>query len=176
MEDIKNFKRYHPVSKGDEELEENINAIFLISEDGQDWYECQSKFGKSTIKLMYDTDGVVRSISTDISTFYPEDKSIAEIPFLPEGVTIDGDWQYDGGRVMPRVKNKDELVSLAEQKKAVLLNKAEQSMAPLRDAIELDIATRSEKDNYLLWKKYRVLLSRLDTTLGENIHWPSTPA
>ncbi|MGK0740226.1 hypothetical protein ACSFCT_26445, partial [Yokenella regensburgei] len=33
---------------------------FLRSEDGQDWYECQSQFSYHTVKIMFDSKGIVR--------------------------------------------------------------------------------------------------------------------
>ena len=48
-------------------------------------------------------------------------------------------------------------------------------MAPLRDAIELEIATEQEKMRYVTRQRYRVPLSRIDTSLPENIIWPPFP-
>ncbi|MEA7543924.1 hypothetical protein ONO12_28515, partial [Salmonella enterica subsp. enterica serovar Montevideo] len=41
------------------QAEINIGAYFLESEDGQDWYECQSLFSDDTAKIMYDPEGVI---------------------------------------------------------------------------------------------------------------------
>ena len=54
-------------------------------------------------------------------------------------------------------------VAEAEQKKAFLLAEAIIAIAPLQDAFELDMATDAEKALLLEWKKYRVLLMRVDT-------------
>ncbi len=53
MKNIKNFKRYHPDSVDKKWLEHAVGAIFLISEDGQDWYECQKSFQPDTMKVEY---------------------------------------------------------------------------------------------------------------------------
>lgn len=63
-------------------------------------------------------------------------------------------------------------VAEAEQKKAFLLEEANMAIAPLHDAFELDMATEAEKALLLAWKKYRVLLMRVDTAKPE---WPMLP-
>ncbi|HCM2546878.1 TPA: tail fiber assembly protein, partial [Salmonella enterica subsp. enterica serovar Durban] len=59
-QDIKNFRLVDaPVNRGKTQSEINIGAYFLESEDGQDWYECQSLFSDDTAKIMYDHEGVI---------------------------------------------------------------------------------------------------------------------
>ncbi|WP_445373573.1 tail fiber assembly protein [Photorhabdus tasmaniensis] len=55
-----------------------------------------------------------------------------------------------------------------------LLEQAAIKMAPLQDAIDLGIATDNEITVLTAWKKYRVALSRMDTTVP-NIEWPEQP-
>ncbi|EOL1967554.1 phage tail protein, partial [Escherichia coli] len=54
---IKSFKLYPP------EKPDVPGAMYLKSEDGQDWYECQSLFSAETLKLVYDSNGIITSIS-----------------------------------------------------------------------------------------------------------------
>ncbi|HHH7407829.1 TPA: tail assembly chaperone, partial [Escherichia coli] len=54
MQNIKNFTKYTPDNPPVE------GAGYLISEDGQDWYECQTQFAEDTYKVAYDSDGIVR--------------------------------------------------------------------------------------------------------------------
>lgn len=63
-------------------------------------------------------------------------------------------------------------VETAEQKKAFLLAEASIAIAPLQDAFELDMTTDAEKALLLAWKKYRVLLMRVDTAKPV---WPTSP-
>ncbi|EQB5303857.1 DUF4376 domain-containing protein, partial [Escherichia coli] len=58
---IKSFKLYPP------EKPDVPGAMYLKSEDGQDWYECQSLFSAETLKLVYDSNGIITSISKDVS-------------------------------------------------------------------------------------------------------------
>lgn len=46
----------------------------------------------------------------------------------------------------------------------------------LQDAVDLDMATETEESNLLAWRKYRVLLSRVDTSTAPDIDWPVAPS
>ncbi|EAB5691464.1 phage tail protein, partial [Salmonella enterica subsp. enterica] len=61
----------------------------------------------------------------------------------------------------------------AEETKKQLLQLATDKIAPLQDAVDLDEATDEEKARLLAWKKYRVLVNRVDTS---NPVWPEQPA
>ncbi|MED8995993.1 tail assembly chaperone, partial [Escherichia coli] len=77
MQELKNFTVYTP------ENPPVLWAAYLISEDGQDWYDCQKQFAEDTCKIGYDNDGIVRTISTDVSTLFPLNLSVAEVETLP---------------------------------------------------------------------------------------------
>ncbi|MDX7213181.1 tail fiber assembly protein, partial [Citrobacter freundii] len=47
---------------------------------------------------------------------------------------------------------------------------------PLQDAVDLDIATEAEAALLLAWKKYRVLLNRINPNDTPDINWPEQPA
>ena len=66
-------------------------------------------------------------------------------------------------------------VKNAELKKGELLLVAGASINPLQDAVELGMATDEEKSRYDAWRKYRVLLTRVDTSLAPDIDWPEPP-
>lgn len=71
--------------------------------------------------------------------------------------------------------SKEQLIAEAEQQKQSLLAEANNAIAPLQDAVDLDMATDEEKAQLTAWKKYRVLLNRVDTSLAPNIDWPEKP-
>ena len=52
---------------------------------------------------------------------------------------------------------------------------ADTEIAPLQDAVDLGIATDAESTALTEWKKYRVLLMRVDTSAAPNIEWPTQP-
>lgn len=70
----------------------------------------------------------------------------------------------------------EQLIYEAEARKTTLMQAAGDAIAPLQDAVDLDIATSKENSLLLEWKKYRVLLNRIDTSKPQNINWPETPA
>lgn len=72
---FKNFKRYIP-----EDSDPRI--LFLKSECGKDWYECQKEFSKETIKIMVDYNFKIVSASQDISMLFPQDCSVYEVENL----------------------------------------------------------------------------------------------
>ncbi|WP_387464651.1 tail fiber assembly protein [Photorhabdus sp. RM323S] len=71
---------------------------------------------------------------------------------------------------------KKELISIAKIQKTQLLSLANEKIAPLVDAVELDMATNEEMFLLKEWKKYRVILSRVDTSNASEIDWPILPS
>lgn len=69
-----------------------------------------------------------------------------------------------------------ELINQAEATRAALMVTASAAIAPLEDADELGIATDDEKESLTLWKRYRVMLNRLDMSAAPSIEWPELPA
>lgn len=113
-QDIKNFRLIDaPVNRGKTQSEINIGAYFLESEDGQDWYECQSLFSDDTAKIMYDPEGVIWSVVNQpvpqrgntyaVSMLWPVNMSVAEIDAAdcPDDCRGDGSWLYRDGQVLP---------------------------------------------------------------------------
>jgi hypothetical protein len=72
-------------------------------------------------------------------------------------------------------KSKNELIKDAENTKIELMQNAAGIIAPLQDAIDLNIATDEEYKKLMEWKTYRVLLSRIDISIAPNIKWPKLP-
>lgn len=73
-------------------------------------------------------------------------------------------------------KTQEEQVAEAEAKKAALMQLAGDTITPLQDAEALDMATDDEKAQLTEWRKYRVLLNRIDASLAPDIVWPEQPA
>ncbi|MDN0007493.1 tail fiber assembly protein [Providencia stuartii] len=71
--------------------------------------------------------------------------------------------------------SKEQLIAEAEQKKQSLLSEANNAIAPLQDAVDLEMATEEEITQLTAWKKYRVLLNRVDTSIAPDIEWPEKP-
>ncbi|HEA0273691.1 TPA: DUF4376 domain-containing protein [Salmonella enterica] len=102
MINIKNFTPGDPKTPEQLELANKHRVLFLFSEDGQEWYESQKQFAADTIKFSYDSDGVIRSISRDVSALWPVGLSVAEVPDTTASrrADISGRWGFDGENVI----------------------------------------------------------------------------
>ncbi|EAR2170788.1 tail fiber assembly protein [Salmonella enterica] len=104
---------------------------------------------------------------------------ISELGPLPENVTsVSPDGEYQKWDSKAKVWVKDEAAETAarlreaEGTKSRLLQMASEKIAPLQDAVDLDIATDDEKAQLDEWKKYRVLVNRVDISKPD---WPEQP-
>ncbi|MFH2376214.1 tail fiber assembly protein [Hafnia paralvei] len=168
----KNFTLYTPESA--------VSGVtYLQSEDGQDWYDVRDSLSVAKLKIAYQDDGVIRMQSYNAVELYPENLSVAEIgkrdvpKNFPE--RLDGNWIFDGKKIVPRVITAQEVIDQAEEKRAELMGIANQKIAPLQDAVDLDMATNEERALLTGWKKYRVELNRIDTNAAPDIDWPEVP-
>ncbi|WJY13247.1 tail fiber assembly protein [Pectobacteriaceae bacterium CE90] len=66
-------------------------------------------------------------------------------------------------------------VTVAQQELATRRRTANDRINELTYAVDLALATDEEKTALLAWKKYVVLLSRIDATTAPNIDWPVIP-
>lgn len=68
----------------------------------------------------------------------------------------------------------DEIKLTNESKQQQLINEANQKIAVLQDIVAFDMQESNEDEQLKLWKKYRILLTRIDINLL-NIVWPPEP-
>lgn len=104
---------------------------------------------------------------------------ISELGPLPENVTPvspSGEYQKWDGKAWVKDEAAETAAQLrqAEEAKNSLLQIASEKIAPLQDAVDLGIATEDEKAQLDEWKKYRVLVNRVDI-LASDIIWPGIP-
>ncbi|MCA6222972.1 tail fiber assembly protein [Photorhabdus antumapuensis] len=71
---------------------------------------------------------------------------------------------------------KEELQRQAKFQKQQLIAEATNQIAPLQDAMDLNMANDEEKAQLVTWKKYQISLSRIDVTLAPDINWPGKPS
>ncbi|WP_336844184.1 tail fiber assembly protein [Serratia nevei] len=69
-----------------------------------------------------------------------------------------------------------ELVAMIEAMRSRLMTEATEIITPLQDAVDINIATKQEQSRLVEWKKYRVLLNRVDVGLAPDIIWPEKPS
>ncbi|EOE6860077.1 tail fiber assembly protein [Cronobacter dublinensis] len=117
-------------------------------------------------------------------TIYATNKDSAKIVSvpgeIPEGFTLSGppeQWESWNGEqwVADEVALKAHHQAEANEKKSTLINAASGEISLLQDAVDLDMATPEESERLLALKKYRVILSRIDTTKAPDIVWPTSP-
>nr|WP_267483532.1 tail fiber assembly protein [Photorhabdus aegyptia] len=107
-------------------------------------------------------------------------REITELGELPETLTFEQPAtnfdKWDGTKwVTDNVALEANQIEQAEQRRVALLRHANESIALLQDAVDLDIATEAEKSALLTWKKYRVLLIRVDVNQAPDVQWPEVP-
>lgn len=186
MQNIKNFRKVEPTVEQMMRYasQENGELLFLRSQDGHDWYECQALFADDTIKIMYDAQGIIRSMVAEpvpqrgnvlpVSMFWPVDCSVAEVSAIPDGCDISGAWRYtDAGEI---IRHHDFDLKLAEKTLLSRQNQADSVISPLERAVKYGMATDKEKTTLEAWERYSVLLSRVDTSAAPDVVWPELPA
>lgn len=190
-QDIKNFRLTDaPVNRGETQAEINIGAYFLKSDDGQDWYECQSLFSDDTAKIMYDPEGVIwgvvnkpvpqRGNTYAVSMLWPVNMSVAEIDAAdcPDDCRGDGSWLYRDGKVLPVPVDYQAKAETTRQK---LLNDADNAIKDWRTELTLGIISDENKATLIMWMNYINVLKSLDLTGVSDeatftaIRWPSLP-
>lgn len=105
---------------------------------------------------------------------------ISELGALPVNVTAispGGEYQkWDGQEwVLDKEAETAGLVREATAKKHALMETANGKIATLQDAVDFDMATDEEQNSLVAWRKYRVLLSRIEPEDAPDIVWPEVP-
>ncbi|EEL1077075.1 tail fiber assembly protein [Salmonella enterica] len=171
MKIYKNFKKY-PL-----EVPTFIDYAFR-TDGGQDWYGTVLKeLDNGLLKIAFESDNIIRTCGYDATGLYPENRSVTSIEEkdIPEGFTANGEWMFDGEKIVPRIIPHEESVAKASERKAYYITVATNAINPLQDAVDLGIATDEEKRQLLLWKRYRVEVNRIDVTKAPDIEWPEQP-
>ncbi|MFJ3345220.1 tail fiber assembly protein [Enterobacter bugandensis] len=191
------FKQYDPLEKWGkytpakvakltpEELElyyiaksPGINIVFLKDESGNDWYQWLKILSKETLKVSFNPESKeIVHFSYDASAIFPVNQIVVEIApeNIPEEFTAAGEKALGGAFLFVDGEITAAPVDYeaeAQRKKLELLTQANNVIATLQDAVELNMATDEETANLQEWKKYRVLLSRVDV---KKPVWPPLP-
>ncbi|CAI1683607.1 Bacteriophage tail assembly protein [Serratia quinivorans] len=154
-----------------------LNVQFLKSDSGEDWYQCQKLFAKDTVKIAFDEKGIICSYSEDISSLWPINLSVAEVPnnIMARQLDISGRWVFDGKKIVKRIYTTEEHQEQTRVEQRTRITSAANMIAPLQDAVDLGIANDAEKVSLENWKRYRVMLNRLDISTAPAINWPPAP-
>lgn len=177
MQNYHNFTAYTP------EGEYPGGILWLRDEEGTDWYDCQSDFQPDTVKVAYrESDGVIVSMSTDVSALCPNGLSVAEVSEWPDGADITGGWIFDGEKVVERDLTEDECQGLAESQRRVLISEAKETISLWQSELLLGTISDEDRESLTEWIAYIKALQSLDLSgvtdeaSYSDIVWPDKPA
>lgn len=87
----------------------------------------------------------------------------------------DVNYLYSDGMFTAPVADTENAALIASSRMAAEMDEANRAIAPLQDAVDISIATDEEIARLAEWKRYRVALSRIDTSKTSSIEWPIKP-
>ena len=180
MQIMKNLIRYKPEVIPDGYPE---STLFLKDDQGRDWYESQKEFQSNTLKIVFNSNGVIVSMSKDVSSLWPLGNSVAEVAAadVPDGIDISGNWMYDGTNIVPRTYTAEEWEAKAEAQRQNLLSAANAATADWRTELQLDVISEDDKASLVKWMAYIKALKALDLNSVSDeagysaIVWPEKP-
>lgn len=193
MQNIKNFRLVEPNEEMLEKFKDENGDIkdmplFLRSENDLDWYECQPLFSDDTVKIMYDSNGVIKSVvdapvptrenTYAVSMFFPVDMSVAEIAgSLPDGFEMySGLWVFDENTstVYKRQLTPKEHYDKENDRFKALLRATTYAAFPLQSALALGSITPEQQS--MLNELYQFAIDLADTDLTASpVVWPPLP-
>ena len=106
--------------------------------------------------------------------------TMQEVGEIPDGYTaLKPTSEFDSWNgekwVLDTEKQHQYNIDVATSRKKQLLSEANEQISYLQDAIDADIATDEEKTLFAEWKKYRILINRIDVNQSPNINYPYKP-
>lgn len=141
----------------------SVNDNRAIIHNGKNWTYPPDYRGQK----IYSTVTGSESVVTDVGEIP------ADFTFLQPGSEFD---RWDGEQwVLDTEKQQQHYIDVATANKKQLLAYANEQIGYLQDAIDADLVTDNEKTLFAEWKKYRVLLNRVDVNLAPDIEWPTEP-
>ena len=145
------------------EAPQSVKDNQAIIHDGQQWTYPKDLRGTKIYSIETGGETILQEVG-EIPDGFTELKPTSEFD------SWDGKkWQFD--------KNKQHQyeVNQASIKKNQLLSEAASQLSYLQDAIDSQIASEQETQLFVEWKKYRVLVNRIDIEQAPNIEWPNQP-
>ena len=145
------------------EAPQSVKDSQAIIHDGQQWTYPKDLRGTKIYSIDTGGETILQEVG-EIPDGFTELKPTSEFD------SWDGKkWQFD--------KNKQHQyeVNQASIKKNQLLSEAASQLSYLQDAVDSQIASEQETQLLVEWKKYRVLVNRIDIELAPNIEWPNQP-
>ena len=134
---------------------------------------------RSADDLKWETVADYRGL-TAYSTTTREAQTITALGEVASGITllVPGSYDtWDGKKwVTDKAAQHQAAIESARLELSRRQSTAANAIATLDDAVSLEMATEEEVALLAEWKKYRVLLSRIDVSTAPDISWPVAPA
>lgn len=139
------------------------NHVAVFKPESQVWILREDHRGK----IVYDKDTGLPLVITTIGS-------------LPDNVTYiapDGEHMKWNGNMWVNDPDAQHAKSVADatQHKTDLLNLADYKISILQDAVTYNLATEEESSMLESWRKFRVLVNRINENDPQNIIWPESP-
>ncbi|WBM73007.1 tail fiber assembly protein (plasmid) [Buttiauxella sp. WJP83] len=161
-------------------------VAFYKDENGDSWYPQRDKLAddKPIIIVDMETNNIVSywlGDPTRVGLPLPVPLNVVDViqadefPFSSVDEIYQDNYKFIDGQVVKTETSHEALVEQAEAERSLRLKVAGDAISPLQDAVDLDIATDIEIAMLNAWKKYRVLLNRVDTETAPDISWPNEP-
>lgn len=186
MRKFNNFTSYIPDDNDQEKLALiELGVGFWKDDDSNDWYDCQHEFSTDTLKIAYDSEGIIRVFTSDVSAICPEGLSVTEIDKsdMPNGVSIDGNWMFDGDSVLARILTKKEWIEKAEFQRQNLLDVSNSRVAFWKMKLLVGRSlTDAQKQSLNEWLDYMEELELMDFSVlkgkdsYDSLEWPKQPS
>lgn len=159
------------VSKNITEDDSGYSYVYFEDDLGRDWYDVRDReWGGINKFIATDVNGyVVTSSENPNFLTLAEGMSIYEVLEYPDDIVTTG-YKYENGNFISQGSKPSEL---AKREKTRLIDESSSKISILQDAVDLGMANEEEANSLLEWKKYRLLLSRVDI---DEPAWPKKPA
>ncbi|MDH2395606.1 tail fiber assembly protein [Providencia rettgeri] len=162
------------------------NIYFDVSVSAGAYVDAPELPTKAGFAVVRSEDGTKWEIVTDNrgkTAYSTETRQSIEIDFigdLPDTLTLlEPKTEFDkwNGKkwVTDTEAQKAAFIAQAEQEKSQRLDEANRVITDLQDAIDVGLALDGDAEKLQEWKKYRVLLNRVDTATAPDIDWPEKP-
>ena len=147
------------------------NALRIAPEFKEGFYPCENN-----------GEWVQVADHRDKTVYNTETKESFKIDYLgpiKEGFTLLEPFQFSRWNGKKWVLDEDEQKEFKIKQNKILknslLNEANENISILQDSIDFDIAEDGDEEKLKAWKKYRILLNRIDVNQAPDIEWPEKP-
>lgn len=147
------------------------NALFLVNEEGQDWYEFQEEFKRPTYKVEYTESGDIVKVTKDVSELFPQNNFVVEVGSIPEDIMI-GNYVYNGKRLVKKKISAEEITLRTELKIEKILQSKGSVISSLSALVNAGLADDKTKEKLALYTTYLKQVIEVDRLKPE---WPEEP-